>query len=187
MDPLSLGISAIGLGMQLFGGSKSAGDAAAMAKVSADEAHQEQGINNVKQQAMEVSARRSNLQTVRNAQQAQAQATAAAVNQGAQFGSGLKGGLGEISSDANFNILGVNQAVQTGQQINTYNNAISTDRMQIANLQGQEATDQGIASLGGSIMKAGPTLGALGNFGFSAFKNSNMFGGLFGGGSPTGL
>lgn len=184
MDPISLAIGAVGLGMQIFGGVSSASNASAQAKVSSDEASQEQGINNAKQQAMEVNARRSQMENVRNNQRARAQATNAAVSQGAQFGSGLQGGLAQISDETQFNMLGVNQALQTGQQIAGYNNTISSDKMQLATLGGQAATDQGISSLGGALMKSGPVIGQLGQNatkGFSSIGNS-----FFGGGSPSG-
>lgn len=186
MDPISLGMGVVGLGMSIFGSLSSANISGQEAKVSSDEAQQEIGINNAKQQAMEINGRRTQMQNLRNNQVARAQATNAATQQGAQFGSGLSGGLGQIQAQTAFNMQGVNDALQTGRQINAFNNQIDTDKMQMASLGGQQATDQGIASLGGAFMKAGPMVGALsqqawgampsmpGGNGSMFFKNSSM-------------
>jgi len=161
MDPISLAIGAVGLGMSLFGGLSGASNAKEQAKVSADEAQQEQGINDQKQQAMEIDARRKSLETIRHSQQAQAMALASATSQGAQFGSGLQGGLAEVQSESNFNLAGINSSLQIGRNINQYNKNISADKMQMSSLGGQAATDQAITSIGGSLMKIGPTIGSL--------------------------
>lgn len=180
MDPISLALGAVGLGMQIFGGFAGASNAKAQAAVAQDEAKQEIGINNLKQQQMEIEAGRARTQQIRQAQQAQALATSRATSQGAQFGSGLQGGLAQITDQSLYNIEGINQGLEIGRGINQFNNNISVDKMQMAALGGQAATDQGIASLGGALLKAGPTIGNLSK-GFG-----NSFGGLFGGGSPSG-
>jgi hypothetical protein len=172
MNPISLALGAIGIGMSIFGGSAAAKNAEQQAQVSSNIAHQEQGINDVKQQAMMIQSRRQNLETVRNMQLAQAQARTAATAQNAQFGSGLQGGLGQITDQGLFNIQGVNQSVAEGKQINTYNQAISSDKMQLAQLGGDAAQDQALTSLGGTLLKIGPTVGNLS-------KGIN-FGSLFG-------
>lgn len=184
MDPISLAVGAVGLGMQIFGGLSSASNARQQAQVSSDVASQEQGINNAKQQAMEINGRRSQMENVRNNQLARSQALENATSQGAQFGSGLQGGLAQIQDQTAFNMQGVNDALQTGRQINTFNQSISSDKQQLASLGGQAATDQGISSLGGALMKSGPVIGQLGQNvtkGFSSIGNS-----FFGGGSPSG-
>lgn len=166
--------------MQIFGGMSSASNAKAQAAVSQDEARQEMGINAQKQQAMEIDARRRSLEQVRQTQQAQSLATARATSQGAQFGSGLQGGLAEVQDQGNFNLQGINQSLQIGRQINQYNQNIDQDKIQSAALGGQQATNQGIMSLGGALMSSGPTIGKL----------SQGVGGLgsvfMGGGSPSG-
>ena len=186
MEPISLAISAVGLGMQIFGGIAASDNAHAQAAVAQDEATQEMGINNAKQAAMELNGRRSQIENIRNNQRARAQATQAATTQGAQFGSGLQGGLDDIQNQTTFNIQGVNDALSTGRTINAYNQNISYDKMKMAALGGQAATDQGIASLGGAVIKSASTLGAIGQAGYSGLKGLNLGQGLFGGGSPSG-
>lgn len=161
MDPISLAIGAVGLGMSLFGGLSSSSNAKEQAQVSADEATQEQNINDQKQQAMEIDARRKQLETIRTNQKAQAMATEAATNQNAQFGSGLQGGLAEVQNQSLFNLSGINSSLDIGRNINQYNKNISSDKMKMASLGGEAATDQAITSIGGSLMKIGPTIGAL--------------------------
>src|SRR5258706_2000925 len=113
MDPLTLGIGAIGLGLQIFGGAKQASDTSALAQKSYAINSQITGlegqVNDQRRQAMELSARRQQLEIFRNTQRARAQGLAAATNQGAQFGSGLAGGQAQATDEGLFNIAGVNQ------------------------------------------------------------------------------
>lgn len=184
MDPISMAMSAVGLGMQIYGGLSGASVSSQEAKVSQDEAAQEQNINNAKQQAMELQSRRTNVQSMRNAQVAQATATASATSQGAQFGSGLQGGLSQIQAQTYFNMQGVNDATQTGRQINTYNQAISSDKEQMAALGGQAATDQAWSSLGGAMMKSGPMIGQMAK-GFGSGSIGTFSNGGNDGAAPT--
>lgn len=180
MDPISIGLSVVGLGMQLFGGIKGAEVAHQQADVSSQIAGDEQKVNEQKQAQMKLQAQRAQMEVFRNAQRARAQATNSATQQGAQFGSGLQGGLAQISDDASTNLLGISQNLEIGQNIFGINNDISAKKMQLAQLGGEAATDQGIASLGGALIKAGPTIGAFG-------KNIGASGGsLMGGGTPSG-
>src|ERR1044071_3500172 len=160
MDPISLSLQAIGLGMQIFGGMSQSQHAKEASEISKDEAMQEQGINSLKQRQMELEAKRTQLENIRNNQRARAMATEAAVNQGAQFGTGLLGGLAQINDQTDFNMLGVNQGLEIGRGINQFNQKISQDKMRMADVQSSMATDQGWQSLGGSLLKAGPTIGA---------------------------
>lgn len=178
MDPLSIGIMAVGFGAQLFGGISGAGVAKQQAAVSMDEATQEQAINAQKQQQMTLQAGRMQLENFRNVQQARAQGLTSATSQGAQFGSGLQGGQAQATDQGMYNALGINQNLAIGQNIAGLNDKISADKIQMASLGGSAATDAGIASLGGAMVQAGPTIGKMGK-GIS-------FGGIFGGGSPSG-
>lgn len=154
-------VSAAGLGMSIFGGLDQAGIAKQQAQVSGDIATQEQGINNQKQQAMELAGRRQQLEIIRNNQRARALAENNATNQGAQFGSGLQGGLAQVQDESLFNLSGVNSALETGRNIAGFNQNITKDKLRLAQLGGNAATAGGFASLGGSLMKAGPIVGAF--------------------------
>lgn len=182
MDPISLGLSAVGLGMQIFGGLGQASVAKQSAQVSANIATQEQAVNQQKQEQMNTQARRMQLENVRNAQRGRAQATASAVSQGSSAGMGmqssaLSGGLADVTNQSTFNAQGVNNSLQFGNTIAGYNNNISADKIQLANLGGQAATDQGISSLGGALMKSGPTVGGFAKDlgGASSSSSGGMF------------
>lgn len=169
---LGAAVSAVGLGMSLFGGSEQSAIARQQAQVSGDIATQEQGINTQKQQAMEISGRRQQLETMRNTQRARALAENNAVSQGAQLGSGLQGGLAQVTDEGNFNAAGIDSALMTGRAIAGYNNNISNDKLRLASLGGDAASAAGLTSLGGSILKAGPFIGNLAG-GFGSNKSSS--------------
>lgn len=157
--------------MQIFGGMGQSKVAGQQAAVSEDIATQQEGINQQKQMQMTLEANRSQLENVRNAQRARATATASATSQGAQFGSGLQGGIAGVTDQEKTNSLNINQNFGIGSAINSLNDNISQDNIKMAQLGGQSATDAGIASLGGALVKSSPMLGALGQNAFAGAKN----------------
>lgn len=179
MEPISLGIGLVGLGLQLFGGSKSSSDskyyAGQINDVNQGIAKNEIAISNQKQQQMQIEARRMQLETVRNAQRQRAAGVNAATNQGAQFGSGLQGGEAQNTDQALFNLQGINQNLAFGNTIFGINNDITNQKMQLNNLQTQyqqaSATDASISSIGGALVKSGPMIGGL----YKDAKAGNLF------------
>jgi hypothetical protein len=161
MEPVSLALGIGGAAVSAFEGMKSAGISSQISGLSQNEIGLEGQVNNQKYQAMELSSRRQQTETMRNAQRQRSQATAAATSDGAQFGSGLQGGLAGVTDQSLFNAQGVNQNTQIGQSIFGLDAGISNDKSQIAGLQGQQATDQGIASLGGALTSSAGTIGKL--------------------------
>src|SRR5438045_747983 len=117
MDPLTLGIGAISLGMQLYGRFSGAGHASQFADLERQQAGLEQQINAQKKQQMELNGRRQLLEVYRNTQRLKAQGLAVGVSQGAQYGSGVAGGQAQISDQGAYNALGVNQNLQIGRNI----------------------------------------------------------------------
>src|SRR5882672_3503245 len=150
MDPISIGLGVVGLGMQIFGGIKGSEVAGQQAQQSRYIAQDEQRINDQKRQQMLLESHRNQLQIFRNNQRLRAQATNAATQQGAQFGSGLQGGLAQIEDQGLFNSQGINQNVEIGQNIFGINNDISQHKMQLASLGGDASDAAGLASLGGA-------------------------------------
>jgi hypothetical protein len=75
---------------------------------------------------------------------ARAQATSAAVAQGASEGSGLQGGLSQVTGQAASNIQGINQGQDLGNQMFAANSMISTG-------QTYQSIGGGISGLGQSI------------------------------------
>lgn len=186
MDPISaltMATQVVGLGMSIFGGTSAASDAKQAANIQSNIAGLQGGLEDQRHIAMELSAHRQQLEILRNNQRARSQAMNNATNQGAQFGSGIQGGLAQIEDQGLFNLAGVNQNLQIGEAQFDINKQITGQKQQLAQVQGQMATDQGIASLGGAITKAGPMVGAIGG----SFGNIKIPGGwVMGGGSPSG-
>ncbi len=161
MDPISLGIAAVGLGLQVFGGLSQSSNAKEVAQVNQDVARQEQSINDAKMRQMELEGRRMQLENIRNTQRARAQAVQAGVNQGAQLGSGLQGGLAAVQNKGLWNMMGVQAGLDFGREVAGYNANISQDKMKLAQLGADNATAQGFQSLGGALLKAGPIIGQV--------------------------
>lgn len=181
-------VSAVGLGMNILGGSQQSEIAHQTAEASSDAARQEMGINAEKQRAMEIAGRRQQLEIIRNGQRARALAENNATNQGAQFGSGLAGGLAQISADTNYNMAGVDLGLMSGRTIAGFNDKISQDKIKIAQLGGDAASAAGLQSLGGSVLKAGPTIGSLMGLGFGGGSNrSGNYSGTPGASNTGGL
>lgn len=170
MDPISAGLNVVGLGMQLYGMFGGASASSKASDISHAIAEDEKQINAQKYQQMINDSQRRQLEIFRNAQRQRSMATAAAVNQGASSGSGLQGGLAGVSNMSYFNSLGVSQNLEIGQNIFGLNNDISDKKAQMADVQGEQAMYQGIASLGGSMMKSSGTFGALGKNAFGSLK-----------------
>lgn len=154
MDPFSLMLGVSGLALQLFGTADKAAGAYAANKAQQQEVQLQQQQEAVRMQYMETDAKRKNLQILRTQQQANALATNNAVTQGAQFGSGLQGGLGQISGQSNTNAQGVNLALMQGRQMFGLNSQISQTKLgQLAGQQ-QMSEGAGLQSAGGSLIGA---------------------------------
>lgn len=89
----------------------------------------EQAVEAQKAQAMELDARRQQLETIRNQQRGRALALTNATAQGASKGSGLQGGYGQVSGQTGVNELGIQQNLQIGENIFGLNTAISNSRI----------------------------------------------------------
>lgn len=134
----------------------------------------EEQMNTVRRSAMELSARRQQMQNVRNAQYARSMALTTATGQGAAYGesSGLKGGYGSISGTSGQNYLGTNLNLQYGQQMFALEDQLTADKMELAKDQAGAAQDQAIGKLIGGI---GGSMGNLFSFGSSLPGLFNSF------------
>lgn len=131
----------------------------------------EQRAEQQRKQAMELDARRRQLEILRTQQRARALGLATATAQGAQFGSGLQGAYGQISGQSNTNATGVSQNLQIGENIFAANADLSQARMGMANAQSIGAIGLGLNNFGHSLMGAVPQLNALSK-GFSFGSNT---------------
>jgi len=103
---------------------------------------QQRDIEATKRQAMEVDARRQQLEIIRNQQRGRALGLTTATSQGASKGSGLQGGYGQISGQTGVNLLGVQQNLQAGRAIFDANSNISDLNSQMADLTYNYAVQQ---------------------------------------------
>jgi hypothetical protein len=158
MDPISMAmgaVSLVGMGMSLFGTSKATA-AAQQESAAVQQINQlDIQVNAQRQQQMVLQANRQQLQNVRNVQMARSMALTSATSQGAQFGSGLSGGYGQIAGQGNTQKLATNQNLEIGKNIFGLDNQIDQQRILEAQAQGNMATAQGMQSLGGDLMKVG--------------------------------
>src|SRR5882757_6773508 len=132
MDPLTLGLGAVSLGMQLFGGLSAASDTKKAYGIQQNITGLEGNVNQQRQAAMELSARRQSLENFRATQRAQSQGLNNAVSQGAQFGSGLAGGEAQITAQGAFNNQGINQNLEIGRNIFGLNDKISQQKLALS-------------------------------------------------------
>lgn len=155
------GLGLVGAGIGLYG-TIGAMDAAKQAsQVSGEIAGQEEAINATRRQQMNLMAERQNIENYRNVQRTRAMGMAAAVNQGAQFGSGIAGAQGAESAEGAQNTRNIDQNRQIGNKIFGYTDTIDSLQQQLAGLQGTMATDQGIMGIGRAVMGAAGPLGNL--------------------------
>lgn len=160
-NPIGAAASIIGLGASLIGGIGQSQIASQEAGLSAANAGLEQSVNNQRQQAMVLTARRQQMENFRNTQRARAQGLNASVNQGANMGSGMPGGQAQATAQGTTNNIGIQQSLGIGENIFSLDNQISSNKIKMANLGGLSATYQGVSSLGGSLTKAAGPLGSM--------------------------
>ena len=158
-NPYQVGTEGLGLGVSIFGDIEAMGAQKNIAGISMQEAGVEEKQNQVRRQAMEMSAHKQMLKQVRDTQKARSQALTTEQAQGAQFGSGAGGAAGSISGAGSTNIAGISQGLQFGEQEFNLTDQLDSLKMSMAKAQGQLATDQGIAAIGSGIMGLGKSFG----------------------------
>lgn len=158
---LELALAAGGIALQAFG-SKEASDASSKYYQGEQNiAGLEMKVNDQRKAAMEVDARRRQLEVVRNNQRARSMAQTTATNQGAQFGTGLQGAYGGISGQSETNLLGVNQNLEIGRNIFGLDTQISQQRIANAGYESQINTDKATANFGGMLTNSAGTINKL--------------------------
>lgn len=179
MDPFSLILGVSGLALQLFGSQQKVSGAGAANAAQQKEVGLEQQGEAIRHQFMETDARRKQLEIVRNQQRTSALATNNAVTQGAQFGSGLQGGLGQIAGQSNTNSQGLMLSLMQGRQMFDINSQISQTKISQLAGQQQSSTGSALSGLGGTLIGAMGAAHQLGGFNTasspSSTPNSNPF------------
>ena len=169
MDPFTL-LGLVGAGMS-FGGS--IGSLFGSSKANDEKMKQAQlqmQIEAKRRQAMELNARRQQTENLRNTQLQRSMAITSATAQGAQFGSGLAGGLAQVSGQGYWNSQGISHNLALGQDIFGLNAQISQSKLAEGSYGSQAAMYQGISSMGSSLFNVS---GKLGNIFGSTGGSSN--------------
>ncbi len=169
MDPLTLGIAAVSMGIQIFGGVGASKAASQATAIQQQEIQSEEQANSVRQTAMEVNARRMSLENFRKNQQLASQAKMNATSGNSQFGSGLAGGLGQVKSEGLFNDQGIQQNLGLGEKLFSIDNQIDQDKIALAGTQSTIATDQSISGFGAALGKNAGTISNIYNYGAAQF------------------
>lgn len=153
MDPLTIA-SIIGMGLSAVGSFMGTQASSAASGIHQKIAGLEEDVNQQHRKAMEIDARRRQMDIIRTNQQKQALGMAAATNQGAQFGSGVAGGQAGIAGQSETNLVGVNQSLDIGRSIFGIDSQINEQRKQLASVETSSATASGVSALGSDLFKA---------------------------------
>lgn len=157
-----IGSAILGTGLSAYGAISGRNSASQMNKAQQEMTAQQQRIEAQRKQQMELEAKRNQLETLRQAQRARAVASTVATNQGGFFGSGLAGGLGQISGQEGTQLLSQGQNLEIGQNIFGINAEMANTKQSYASAQSSYQTAQAMTSLGGQIVNAGPAIGRVG-------------------------
>lgn len=175
MAAVTAAIAAAGLGISAYGAYQQYQGAQDQAEAQRNMIQSQLQINQYEQQqealrrqSMELTAQRQKMEVIRQQQRANSLALQRATNQGANLGSGLQGGYGQISGYTGFNLVGINQNLQLGRQnfdinalISQQNALISGQKINMANAGSDIAFGVGLSHLGGSLMSNASTFGGL--------------------------
>ena len=88
-----------------------------------------------RQQAMELDAKRQQMEIIRNQQRARALTLTNATAQGAQFGTGVQGGYGQTQGQAGTNLLGTQQQLDLGRNMFNLNKQLAGQKQQGVDLE----------------------------------------------------
>lgn len=143
---VSVAASAIGTGISV-----SAAQAQGSAQKQALAA--EQQAEATRQQAMNYEAERQKQETIRQAQVARGVALNNAANSGSQFGSGVQGGISEITGASDTRVGGIGTEQSFGNSIFAANAARTGAQIRGADAQAEGAIGSGISSLGGMLIR----------------------------------
>ncbi len=167
---VGIGSAIIGAGTSILGASEQSEAQQQMIAIQAKEQEQRQHLFEIEQQ-------RKRVEALRNAQQATSLGRSRAVNQGAQFGSGLLGGLEQVQGESNYNILGINQNTQIGENLFSLDQQLSQAKIASAQASTTQAIGASLSSFGGMLVNSSGTIGNLtSGFGSNTSVSGNPFG-----------
>lgn len=154
-------------------GASAQGDAQQqMLGIQAKEQQQRQNLFEIEQQ-------RKRVEDLRNAQTASSTARSRAVNQGAQFGSGLLGGLAQVQGESNYNLLGIQQNTQIGENMFGLDQQLTQAKIASAQASTMQSIGGSLTSFGGAVVNSMGNIGKL-TSGFGSPSSSGVSGSAFG-------
>lgn len=154
------------------------------ARAAQERAAQEEKLQNqLRRKAMELDARRRNIEQVRQNQRARAMALATTTAQGASGGSALGGAYGQASGMTASNILGTNQSLELGRANFASDDRLSDARLAYSNAQGAASAGAAWSSIGGTAMNVSGTFGNI--FGGVTSPFGSQTAGYYGGSPST--
>lgn len=153
-DPFGAAAGLAGLGLEIFGGMQQADYANQESQISQKEIGVQQQQDQVRRSAMELSAGRQQTEQVRQNQMARSMALSSTTASGAQFGSALGGAYGSISGQTNTNLTGISQNLQFGERMFDLNNSLDQLKIQMAGVEGNKASSQGLGAIGAGLLGA---------------------------------
>lgn len=161
-----------GVGTSIYGAQQSYSASKDAAAATQQQIAAQQRQEALRRQQMELEARRRQLEITRQQQRSRALALTNANAQGGLLGSGLQGGFGQISGQANTQQLALGQNLGIGEQIFGTNQDISNSRISYANSQSQAAFGSGLSAIGGTLINSMGAINRLGaGFGSGASAN----------------
>lgn len=155
------GAALVGAGMNAYGNVQQTKAAKSQYAAQMQQQQAEQAAEALRRQQMELEGRRRQREIIRNQQRANATALAVATNQGAQSGSGLQGGYGQISGDSGNQQLATMQNLEIGRGLYDVSSQISAARMAYTSASSAMATAKGWSSLGSSLVTSASALGNI--------------------------
>lgn len=162
MDPFSMMLMmGAGTVLQGIGGLMGMSASKDYNKSQQEEIKLQDQVEGQRKLAMELDAKRKSLENLRKVQQAQAMGLTTASSQGAIFGTGFQGGQQQAQSQGNWNQAGINQNLQSGENIFGLNSQISQQKILQANAQQGMQTSSAISSFGGSLVSSANAFGRV--------------------------
>lgn len=178
MEPFSTALMfGAGLGFKAYGMMAGSDAADKYNQAQIQKINLEKQVEEQRRKAMELDARRKQLENFRQVQRARSAALTNATSQGAAQGSGLQGGYGQITAQGAWNSAGISQNLEIGRNIFGINSQITDTNITLANSQRDLQRAQGYTSFGGDLMNSAPGFGRLatgisGNYGSSSYSNN---------------
>lgn len=172
MDPVSAMIAAAGLALTIYGTVEKSKGANAQEAVQEQEVRTEFQQDQLRNQIMNLTSQREQYQNLRNVQRARSLATANAATSGAMFGSGLQGGLGQVSGQGGQNQLKISQDTMAGNEMFALNQQLSGEKLRYAQAGGTINFGTGLMAVGSGIMGSQKQLTDLTNYGYGQFESN---------------